>query len=159
MHPNCTKFRMGEINDSLFHCLAIRDLACTDSHTVWVCVCINVCEIPHKNELKCNIASQIWPLETQNLSEICYLKCVIKPGMDKVQERGPPLPGNDKENWGNHQGKSRNKWTFSEIKKFKISSKLWWLQLHIWCQVKGPIIIFHLRSHAVKLKCVDYKIF
>ena len=23
----------------------------------------------------------------------------------------------------------------------------------------GPIIIFHLKSHAVKLKCVDYKLF
>ena len=22
--------------------------------------------------------------------------------MDKVRERGAPLPGNDKENWGNH---------------------------------------------------------
>ena len=22
--------------------------------------------------------------------------------MDKVRERGPPLPGNDRENWGNH---------------------------------------------------------
>ena len=33
------------------------------------------------------------------------------------------------------------------------------LQLHIWYQIKGPIIIFHLKGHAVKLKCVDYKIF
>ena len=48
--------------------------------------------------------------------------------------------------------------TFSKIKKFKISSKLWWLQLHIWYQIKGPII-FHLKVHTVKLKCVDYKIF
>ena len=24
------------------------------------------------------------------------------PGMDKVREQGAPLPGNDKENWGNH---------------------------------------------------------
>ena len=23
-------------------------------------------------------------------------------GVDKVRERGAPLPGNDKENWGNH---------------------------------------------------------
>ena len=26
-------------------------------------------------------------------------------------------------------------------------------------QIKGSIIIFHLKGHAVKLKCVDYKIF
>ena len=39
--------------------------------------------------------------------------------------------------------------------KFKISSKLWWLQLHIWYQIKGPIIIFHLKGHAVKLKCIN----
>ena len=25
--------------------------------------------------------------------------------------------------------------------------------------IKGPIIIFHLKGHAVKLKCVNYKIF
>ena len=31
--------------------------------------------------------------------------------------------------------------------------------MHIWYQIKGPIIIFHLKGHAVKLKCVDYKIF
>ena len=41
----------------------------------------------------------------------------------------------------------------------KISSKLWWLQSHIWYQIKGPIIIVHLKVHTVKLKCVDYKIF
>ena len=38
-----------------------------DSHTV----CIKVCEIPLKTEFKRNIASQIWPLETRNLSEKC----------------------------------------------------------------------------------------
>ena len=43
--------------------------------------------------------------------------------------------------------------------KFKISSKLRWLQLHISYQIKSPIIIFYLKGHAVKLKCVDYKIF
>ena len=43
--------------------------------------------------------------------------------------------------------------------KFKISSKLWWLELYIWYQIKWPIIIFHLKGHAVKLKCVNYKIF
>ena len=42
--------------------------------------------------------------------------------------------------------------------KFKISSKLWWLQLRVWYQIKGPITIFHLKGHAVKLKCVNYKI-
>ena len=26
------------------------------------------------------------------------------------------------------------------------------------CYIKGPIIIFHLNGHAVKLKCVNYKI-
>ena len=26
-------------------------------------------------------------------------------------------------------------------------------------QIKGPIIIFHLKGHAVKLKSFDYKIF
>ena len=31
--------------------------------------------------------------------------------------------------------------------------------MHIWCQIKRPIIIFHLKGHAVKLKCVNYKIF
>ena len=29
----------------------------------------------------------------------------------------------------------------------------------IWYQIKGPIIIFHLKVHAVKLKWVDYDIF
>ena len=30
---------------------------------------------------------------------------LLQPGMDKVRERGAPLPGNDKENWGNrHTG-------------------------------------------------------
>ena len=46
-----------------------------------------------------------------------------------------------------------------ENRKFKISSKLWWLQLHIWYQTKGHIIIFHLKGHAMKLNCDDYKIF
>ena len=27
-----------------------------------------------------------------------------------------------------------------------------------WYQIKGPIIIFYLKGHAVKLKCVNYKI-
>ena len=31
--------------------------------------------------------------------------------------------------------------------------------MHIWYEMKGPIIIFHLKDHAVKLKCVNYKIF
>ena len=30
-------------------------------------------------------------------------------GMDKVRERGAPLPGNDKENWGNHHTGIRRK--------------------------------------------------
>ena len=29
----------------------------------------------------------------------------------------------------------------------------------MWYQIKGSIIIFHLKGYAVKLKCVDYKIF
>ena len=33
------------------------------------------------------------------------------------------------------------------------------LQLYIWYQIKGPIIIFLLKGHAVTSKCVDYKIF
>ena len=34
---------------------------------------------------------------------IAYLHCKnINVGMDKVRGRGAPLPGNDKENWGNH---------------------------------------------------------
>ena len=33
------------------------------------------------------------------------------------------------------------------------------IKLHIWYQIKGPIIIFHMKGHAVKLKCVNYKIF
>ena len=33
------------------------------------------------------------------------------------------------------------------------------IKLHIWCQIKGPIIVFHMKGHAVKLKCVNYKIF
>ena len=47
------------------------------------------------------------------------------------------------------------------FRKLKISSKLWWLQLHIWYQIEGTIIIFHLKlkGHAVKLKYVDYKTF
>ena len=31
--------------------------------------------------------------------------------------------------------------------------------MHIWYQIKEPIIIFHLNGHAMKLKCVTYKIF
>ena len=31
--------------------------------------------------------------------------------------------------------------------------------MHIWYQIKGPIIIFLLKGPAVKLKCVNYKIF
>ena len=31
------------------------------------------------------------------------------------------------------------------------------IKLHIWYQIKGPIIIFHMKGHAVKLKCVNYK--
>ena len=30
------------------------------------------------------------------------MHCLREAGMDKVRERGAPLPGNDKENWGNH---------------------------------------------------------
>ena len=26
------------------------------------------------------------------------------------------------------------------------------IKLHIWYQIKGPIIIFHMKGHAVKLK-------
>ena len=33
------------------------------------------------------------------------------------------------------------------------------IKLQIWYQIKGPIIIFHMKGHAVKLKCVNYKIF
>ena len=33
------------------------------------------------------------------------------------------------------------------------------IKLHICYQIKGPIIIFHLKGHGVKLKCVNYKIF
>ena len=33
------------------------------------------------------------------------------------------------------------------------------IKLHIWYQIKGPIIIFHMKGHAVKLKCVNYKNF
>ena len=41
------------------------------------------------------------------------------------------------------KGKSRNRRTFSKIKKIKISSKLWWLQLHNYLvSNKGPIISF-----------------
>ena len=29
----------------------------------------------------------------------------------------------------------------------------------IWYQIKEPIIILHLKGHAVKLKCVNYEIF
>ena len=28
----------------------------------------------------------------------------------------------------------------------------------VWYQIKGPIIIFHLKGHAGKLKCVNYTI-
>ena len=31
--------------------------------------------------------------------------------------------------------------------------------MHIWYQIKGPIIIVHLKAYTVKLKCVDYKNF
>ena len=30
---------------------------------------------------------------------------------------------------------------------------------YIWYHIKGPIIIFHLKGHAVKLKYVNYKSF
>ena len=33
------------------------------------------------------------------------------------------------------------------------------IKLHVWYQIKGPIIIFHMKGHAAKLKCVNYKIF
>ena len=33
------------------------------------------------------------------------------------------------------------------------------IKLHIWYQIKGSIIIFHMKGHAVKLKCVNCKIF
>ena len=29
----------------------------------------------------------------------------------------------------------------------------------MWYQIKGSIIIVHLKGHAVKLKCANYKIF
>ena len=35
---------------------------------------------------------------------------------------------------------------------------MWWLQLH-YLVIKEPIIIFHLKGHAVKLKCFNYEIF
>ena len=54
--------------------------------------------------------------------------------------------------------KSRNNRTFFKIENLRFFSKLWWLQLHILYQIKGPIIIFHLKGHARKLKCVNYKI-
>ena len=31
--------------------------------------------------------------------------------------------------------------------------------MHIWYQIKRPIIIFRLKGHAVKLKRVNYKMF
>ena len=31
------------------------------------------------------------------------------------------------------------------------------ITMHIWYQIKGPIIIFHSKSHAVNLKCFDYE--
>ena len=47
------------------------------------------------------------------------------------------------------------------FRKLKISDffKIMTIKLHIWYQIKGPIIIFHMKGHAVKLKCVNYKIF
>ena len=47
---------------------------------------------------------------------------------------------------GNKNGKKK--------KKKKNISKL-----IIWYQIKGPIIIVHLKVYTVKLKCFDYKIF
>ena len=41
------------------------------------------------------------------------------------------------------KGKSRKRRTFSKI----------------WYQIKGPIIIFYLKGHVEKLKCVNYEIF
>ena len=48
-----------------------------------------------------------------------------------------------------------------------ISKKLRFLQittydgggLHIWYQIKGPIIILHFRDHAVNLDCIEYLFF
>ena len=55
-------------------------------------------------------------------------------------------------------GQIQEKEDIFENWKFKISSKLWWLRLQFWYQIKGPIFIFYLKGHAVKLKCVDHKI-
>ena len=44
------------------------------------------------------------------ISEMHFVKFHPEAGMDKVRERGAPLPGNDKENWGNpHIGIWRKK--------------------------------------------------
>ena len=41
-----------------------------------------------------------WQMYTVNLQIVSTF--VTGAGMDKVRERGATLPGNDKENWGNH---------------------------------------------------------
>ena len=47
------------------------------------------------------------------------------------------------------------------FRKWKIKDffKIMMITIAYWYQIKGPIIICHLKGHAVKLKCVDYKIF
>ena len=53
-------------------------------------------------------------------------------------------------------GKSRNRRTFLKIENLRFLQNY---DGYKCIQVKVPIIIFHFKGHAVKLKCANYKIF
>ena len=69
--------------------------------------------------------------------------------------------------WTNHaavfvrsvMGKSRNTRTFSKIENLRFLQNYNDYDCIFGIKLKGPIIIFHLKGHAVKLKCVTYKNF
>ena len=55
-------------------------------------------------------------------------------------------------------GKFRNR-TFSKIENLRFLQNYDDYNCIFGIKLKGLIIIFYLKGHAVKLKCVDYKIF
>ena len=58
-----------------------------------------------------------------------------------------------------HMGKSRNRRTFSKIENLRFLQNYDDYNSLFGIKLKCLIIIFHLKGHAVKLKCVNYKIF
>ena len=56
-------------------------------------------------------------------------------------------------------GKSRNRRTFSKIENLRFLQNYDDYSCIFGIKIKGPIVIFHLKGHAVKLKCGNSKIF